>query len=65
MAYRRAGLQLTAPTVPLFIIAVVLAVLALLAHYGGIAIPVVSAHAFDTLTIAFVVMTVGVLMRGV
>ncbi len=65
MAYRRAGLQLTAPTVPLFVVAVLLAVLALLAYFGGIAIPVVSPHAFETLTLAFVVMTAGVLLRGI
>lgn len=65
MAYRRAGLQLTAPSVPLFVIALVLAVLAMLAHFGGIAIPVISEHAFETLSLAFAAMTAGVLLRGI
>jgi len=64
MAVRRAGLPLTAPSVPLFAIAVVLAVLAALAQYGGMSIPFISAHAFDTLAVAFAVLTVGVLARG-
>jgi len=65
MAYRRGSFALTAPSVPLFAVAVVLAVLALLAHYGGADIPWVADHTFDTLTLAFVVMTVGVVARGV
>ena len=65
MAVRRSGLPLTAPSVPLFAIAVVLAVLAMLAQYGGVAIPWISANTFHTLAAAFAVLTVGVLARGV
>lgn len=65
MASRSAGLPLTAPSVPLFAVAVILAVLALLVQYAGVAIPFVSAHVFDTLAVAFAVLTVGVLLRGV
>lgn len=64
MAARRAGLPLTAPSVPLFAIAVVLAVLAMLVQYGGIDIPFIREHAFNTLALAFAVLTAGVLMRG-
>lgn len=64
MPLRRAGLPLTAPSVPLFAIAVVLAVLAMLVQYGGVAIPVVSDHVFSTLAIAFAVPTAGVLLRN-
>jgi hypothetical protein len=64
MAVRRAGLPLTAPSVPLFAIAVVLAVLAMLVQYGGVAIPVVSEQVFNTLAVAFAVLTAGVLLRG-
>lgn len=64
MAVRRAGLPLTAPSVPLFAIAVLLAVLAMLVQYAGVAIPVVSEHVFNTLAIAFAVLTAGVLLRG-
>ena len=64
MASRRAGLPLTAPSLPLFAIAVILAILAVLAQYGGVAIPFISAHVFDTLAVAFAVLTAGVLLRG-
>ena len=64
MAFRRGSLVLTPPSVPLFAVAVVLAVLALLAHYGDVAIPVVSANTFDALAVAFAVLTAGVLLRN-
>lgn len=64
MVNRRAGLPLTAPSVPLFAIAVILAILAMLVQYGGIDIPVISEHAFNTLAIAFAILTAGVLLRG-
>ena len=64
MAVRRAGLLLTAPSVPLFAIAVVLAVLSMLVQYGGIAIPLISEHVFTTLAVAFAILTAGVLLRG-
>ncbi|MDP3803116.1 hypothetical protein [Brevundimonas sp.] len=64
MALRRVGLPLTAPSVPLFALAVVLAVLAMLAQYGDVAIPVVSEHVFNTLAVAFAVLTAGVLLRN-
>lgn len=64
MASHRAGLPLTAPSVPLFAIALLLAVLAMLVQYGGVAIPVISEHAFNTLAVAFAVLTAGVLLRG-
>lgn len=64
MVNRRVGLPLTAPSVPLFAIAVVLAVLAMLVQYGDVAIPVISEHAFNTLAVAFAVLTAGVLLRN-
>lgn len=64
MPLRRAGLLLTAPSRPLFAVAVILAVLAMLVQYGGVDIPVVSEHVFNTLAIAFAVLTAGVLLRG-
>lgn len=64
MAVRRAGLPLTAPSIPLFVIAVVLAVLAMLVQYGGIDIPFISEHVFNTLAVAFAILTAGVLLRG-
>lgn len=60
----RPAFVLTAPTVPVFVIAVVLAIAALIAHFGGVAIPWVSGHVVETLTAAFAVLTAGVVFRG-
>ena len=62
MAYRQ-GLVLTAPTTPLFAVSVILALIAAVAHYGNIAIPLISEHVVETLLLAFAILTAGVLMR--
>jgi hypothetical protein len=64
MANRSPSLMLTAPSTPLFAVSVILAIAAALSHYGHVGIPVVSAHEFDAMTLAFAVLTAGVLMRG-
>src|SRR5581483_7815668 len=54
--YRGGGgrFRLTPPTIPVFIISLVLAIAALLAHYAGVRIPsVTAARAFDLLAIAY------------
>jgi hypothetical protein len=55
-------MTLSAPKQIIFIIAVVLAVLALLGYF--VAIPLISANAFWFLLIGFVVLAGGVLMKG-
>lgn len=64
MANRSPSLVLTPPSTPLFAVSVILALAAIISHYGHVGIPVVSAHEFDTLVLAFAVLTAGVLMRG-
>jgi high-affinity Fe2+/Pb2+ permease len=64
MATRRAAFVLTAPSVPVFAIALVLAILALVANYGGVTIPLISAYIIETLILAFALLTAGVLARG-
>lgn len=55
---------LTPPTRVTFIISVVLAILALLVHYGHVAIPVIGAHVFETIVIAYLILLAGNLFRG-
>jgi hypothetical protein len=55
---------LTPPSQLAFFIAVLLAILALLVHYAHAAIPVVSAHSFETLLAGFLILLAGVLFRG-
>jgi hypothetical protein len=66
MPFRRGGFALTPPSVLVFGISLVLAVLALLVHYAHVSVPIISAsHVFDVLAIAYLVLMVGVLFRGV
>jgi len=68
--YRRGpggpGHFLTPPTIPIFIISVVLALVALVAYYGGVRMPIITpARIFDVLAIAYLVLLAGVLFRGI
>ena len=60
----RTAYWLTPPTRITFIISVILVILALLARYAGVSIPLVSAHVFETLLIGYLVLLVGNLFRG-
>jgi hypothetical protein len=59
MAYR-----LSPPTQVVFFLSLLLAVLALLAQYTTVTIPVVSAQTFETLLLAFLLLLAGNLFRG-
>ena len=66
MAFRRGGFTLTPPSVLVFSISLLLAVLAMLVHYAHVSVPIINtARVFDVLAIAYVVLTIGVLLRGV
>lgn len=66
MPFRRAGFVLTPPSVFVFVLSLVLAVLALLMRYGGVHVPLINAsRVFDVLAIAYVLLAAGVLIRGV
>lgn len=64
MAFRRGGFALTPPTLVVFAISVILAILALLAVYARVRIPWISTgHTFDTLAIAYLLLVAGVVFR--
>ena len=66
MAVRRGAFVLTPPTMVVFIISVILAVLALLMHYAGLRIAVITpARVFDILAIAYIILVAGVLFRQI
>jgi len=49
---------------PVFLISLVIAAAALLVHYAGVSIPILSkARAFDVLALAYAVLLIGVLVR--
>lgn len=64
MAFRRGGFALTPPSLIIFAVSAILAVLALLAAYARVRIPWVSAgHVVDTLAIAYLLLVAGVVFR--
>jgi len=64
MPTRRGSFVLTPPSLVLFIISLILAILAFLIRYGGVRIPVINpAYIFELLAIAYVMLVVGVLVR--
>lgn len=55
-------MNLSAPTVPVFVISLILAVLAVLGVFANI--PFVTAYAFWIAIAAYVVLAIGTLMKG-
>lgn len=56
--------RFTSPNLITFAVSAVLALLAVLATYGGVSIPFVSGNAFLTLLLAWIVLAAGVLLPG-
>ncbi|MET0866925.1 MAG: hypothetical protein ABWY35_02410 [Pseudorhodoplanes sp.] len=66
MAFRRGGFALTPPSLWIFAISLVLAIIALLMRYAGVRIPVISpARVFDVLAVAYILLLAGVLFRRI
>ena len=66
MPFRRGGFALTPPSVIIFVISIILAVLAMLVRYAHVSVPVINAsRVFDVLAIAYVLLAAGVLIRRV
>ena len=64
MPFRRGGFALTPPSIWIFVISLVLAVIAMLVRYAGIRIPMVNpGRVFDVLAIAYIVLLAGVVFR--
>ena len=64
MPYRRGGFALTPPSLVIFVISLVIAVLAFLMYYGGVSVPIINrGRVFDVLAIAYVILLLGVLLR--
>jgi hypothetical protein len=66
MPFRRGGFALTPPSVVVFVISLVLAVVAFLVHYAHMSVPIINvSRVFDVLTVAYIVLMIGVLFRRV
>jgi uncharacterized membrane protein YeaQ/YmgE (transglycosylase-associated protein family) len=66
--FQRSGggrVNLTPPGMPIFTISLVLAIIAMVAYYLGVKIPIFNAvRIFDILAIAYALLLAGVLLRG-
>ena len=66
MPYRRGGFALTPPSLVIFLISLVLALIALLIRYAHVSVPIISSsRVFDVLAIAYVALVIGVLFRRI
>jgi hypothetical protein len=66
MPYSRGHYFLTPPSLPIFVVSVVIAIAALLVYYAGISIPIINTgRVFDVLALAYVILLVGVLVRQI
>ncbi len=58
-------MRLTAPTAVVFFLSLLLAILALIAYFGGIAIPIIGGNTFISLLVAYVILVLGNIIRGI
>ena len=58
-------MNISAPRQITLIISVVIALVALVARYSGVTIPIIGEHPFGTLLIGYLVLLVGNLLKGV
>jgi hypothetical protein len=66
MAFRRGGFALTPPSIWIFAISLILAIIAILIRYAGVRVPIVGpARVFDVLAIAYLLLHAGVLFRRI
>lgn len=66
MAYRRGAFTLTPPSMLLFVISVVCAVISLLIYYRVVQIPIINPrYVYELLLIGYIVLLIGVMFRRV
>jgi hypothetical protein len=66
MAHRRGNFTLTPPSMMIFVISVVFAILSLLIYYRLVAIPVINPrYVYELLLIGYVLLAIGVIFRRI
>lgn len=58
-------MNLSAPTMPVFLISLIIAVLVAVVKYAGVSVPVISGHTFEALAIAYIILLLGNLLKNV
>ena len=57
-------MRLSAPTLPVFLISVIIAGLVIAVRYAGVSVPMVSGNLFEALLLAYAILLAGTLFRG-
>ena len=57
-------MRLSAPKQGTWTVAIILGVLSILSHYGGVSIPIVSDADFLLLTLSFLLLLLGTVLKG-
>lgn len=66
MAYRRGGFALTPPSMLVFIVSIVFAIVSILIYYRIVAIPIINPrYVYELLLIGYVVLLIGVIFRRI
>ena len=66
MAYRRGGFALTPPSILIFVLSLVFAVISLLIYYRVVSIPIINPrYVYELLLIGYVLLLVGVVFRRI
>jgi hypothetical protein len=66
MAYRRGNFALTPPSMLMFAISVVFAVISLLIYYRVVQIPIINPrYVYELLLIGYIILVIGVIFRRV
>jgi len=57
-------MRLSAPTTPVFLVSLIIAILVAAVKYAALDVPFVSANPFESLGIAYVILLAGNLLKG-
>lgn len=57
-------MKLSGPSFGIFLISIILFILVIAVRYFGVAVPVVAGNTFEMMIVAYVILLIGVLIRG-
>jgi len=58
-------MNLSAPTMPVFAVSLIIAILVAVVKYAGVSIPFVGQYPFECLGIAYIILLAGNLLKGI
>ena len=58
-------MKLSAPTMPVFLVSIILAILVAAVKYAGVSVPVIGGYLFESLALAYIILLAGNLFKGI